>query len=192
MNKSIFCVTLVSAGSVATGAFAGSATVEVNVPRINTAEYHRPYVAGWIEDAAGNSKGTLFVWYDVKMRDGGGQKWLKDMRAWWRKGGRDISMPANGISSATRAPGRQVLKFDSNSTAFKGLGNGSYVLNIEASREAGGREVVKVPFNWNGNSFGAQKAAGSSELGQVTISYTKQKSNIWPNRNQTFGMTNSK
>jgi hypothetical protein len=173
MNKTIFGATLLSTASLATGALAGTATIEVNVPRLGVAEYHRPYVAGWIEDANGASKGSLFVWYDFDMRDNGGLKWLKDLRAWWRKGGREINMPADGISSATRAPGRQVIKFDSNRSAFKNLSNGNYVLVVEAARESGGREVVKVPFNWNGNNFGAQRASGNSELGQVTISYSK-------------------
>lgn len=177
MNKSIFCTTLVAGGTIASMSFAGvaqagTAQVEVNIPRAKVAEYHRPYVAGWVEDVNGASKGTLFVWYDAKNRENNGQKWLKDMRAWWRKGGRDIKLP-NGLSSATRAPGRQVVSFNSNNSVFKYLGKGQYVFVVEAAREGGGREMVKVPFTWNGNSFGAQAASGHSELGRVAIGYTK-------------------
>ena len=35
-----------------------------------------------------------------------GTKWLADLRAWWRKGGRSMTLPADGVSGATRAPGQ--------------------------------------------------------------------------------------
>ena len=51
--------------------------------------------------------GTLAVWYDVRTKtnnpEGEGTKWLKDMRQWWRRGGRDLSVPIDGVTSATRA-----------------------------------------------------------------------------------------
>lgn len=45
--------------------------VEVELPRIPVAEYHKPYVAGWIEDANGKSVAPMLVWYDVKKREAG-------------------------------------------------------------------------------------------------------------------------
>lgn len=158
-------------GAAASSATAGTVTLEVEIPRLGVAEYHKPYVAGWIEDAAGAHKSNLFVWYDVDMKNAGGTKWLKDLRAWWRKSGRELTVPADGITSATRAPGRQLLKFDSNAQAFKGLKAGDYVLNVEASREAGGREVVKVPVKWDGKKASAASGKGTVELGDVKFSY---------------------
>ncbi|WP_140986198.1 DUF2271 domain-containing protein [Asticcacaulis tiandongensis] len=155
----------------ATAASAGTVTLEVEVPRLNVASYHKPYVAGWIEDASGAHKGDLFVWYDVAMKNKEGNKWLKDMRAWWRKSGRNLDMPVDGLSNATRAPGRHTLKFDSNHKAFKGLAAGDYVLRVEASREHGGAEVVKVPFKWDAKKASAGSVKGSVELGDVKFSY---------------------
>jgi len=167
--KAAVWTSVLSAGALgAAAAQAGTVTVDVEIPRLGVAEYHKPYVAGWIEDASGAHQSNLFVWYQV----GKGDKWLKDLRAWWRKSGRDLSASqVSGLSSPTKAPGRQTAKISASADAFKGLKPGAYVLNIEAAREGGGREVVKAPFNWDGRKAVAVKAAGASELGAVAFSY---------------------
>ena len=141
---------------------ATAASVSVTIPRLNVAEYHRPYVAVWVEPAAGGAARTLAVWYDIKK--GGnepGTKWLADLRAWWRKGGRSLHLPADGISGATRAPGQYSIPLPTD------LKPGAYVLNVEAARETGGRELVTLPLSVP-NSSG--RAAGKGELGAVTLS----------------------
>ncbi|MCI4654028.1 DUF2271 domain-containing protein [Sphingomonas aquatilis] len=147
-------------GVIATSATAG--TVTVTVPKLNVAEYHRPYVAVWLEPAGGGASRTLAVWYDVKK--GGnepGTKWLSDLRAWWRKGGRSLQMPANGVSGATRAPGQYQISLPAD------VKPGQYVLNVEAARETGGRELVQVPLTIPN---GQGRASGSHELGAVIAS----------------------
>ena len=147
------------AGTLAAPATA--ATVSVTIPRLDVAEYHRPYVAIWIEPAAGGTARTLAVWYDVKKAGNEpGTKWLSELRAWWRKGGRSQAMPANGISGATRTPGTYALPLPAD------LKPGAYVLNVEAARETGGRELVSVPF---GVPADTGRATGSAELGAVTL-----------------------
>ncbi len=47
----------------------------------------------------------------MKKKDNEGTKWLKDMRQWWRKSGRELQMPVDGLSGATRAPGEHQLSF---------------------------------------------------------------------------------
>ena len=53
------------------------------------------------------------------------------------------------------------------------LGNlepGDYVLNIEAAREVGGRDLVQIPFEWSAeNSERVYKASGDNELGNITL-----------------------
>lgn len=154
-------------------AFASGLAVNIEIPRLNVSEYHRPYVATWIERADNTVAGTLAVWYDVRTKtnnpEGEGTKWLKDMRQWWRKAGREMSFPADGISGATRAPGPQKLVFAGAKGALKGLKPGQYNLVVEAAREVGGHEAVRVPFTWGGASKPAT-AKGASELGAVTVS----------------------
>ncbi len=150
---------LLLAGAVAAPATA--ATISVTIPRLNVAEYHRPYVAGWLEPAGGGAARTVFVWYDIKK--GGnepGTKWLADLRTWWRKGGRSLTLPADGVSGATRAPGTYQVPLPKNLPA------GAYVLNIEAARETGGRELVQVPITVP-NKGGT--ATGKAELATVTV-----------------------
>jgi hypothetical protein len=146
------------------GGIAGPATastVTVTVPRLTVAEYHRPYVAVWLEPQGGGAARTLAVWYDIKK--GGqepGTKWLADLRAWWRKGGRSLKLPANGVSGATRAPGQYAIPLPA------GLKPGAYVLHVEAARETGGRELVSVPLTM---PTPRGVGTGKSELGAVTI-----------------------
>ncbi len=64
---------------------AADLAVKVEIPRMSVAEYHRPYVAIWIEAPDQSVVSNLAVWYDVRHKDGEGSKWLKDLRQWWRR-----------------------------------------------------------------------------------------------------------
>lgn len=155
----------------ATDASAGQLLIDIEIPRQSVAEYHRPYVVGWLEkeNAEVIHAGTLFVWFDVKKKFDAGQKWLTDMRQWWRKSGRELTLPINGVTSATRAPGRHTMTIDA--AKVSGLKPGSYVLMVEAAREVGGREVVRVPFTYSPGKGGTVSGKGDSELGTVTLTY---------------------
>jgi hypothetical protein len=148
---------------------AADLSVKFELPQVNVAEYHKPYVAIWIERADQSVASNLAVLYDVKKKDNGGTKWVKDMRTWWRKAGRDMTLPADGISGATRAAGVHTLTFGPARTGFDKLPAGDYKLVIEAAREAGGRELVRVPFTWPAKGKLAASAEGKEELGPVSI-----------------------
>ena len=149
----------IAVSMVAAPATAG--TVTVTIPRINVAEYHVPYVAVWIEPKAGGPARTLAVWYDVDKRGNEpGTKWLADLRTWWRKGGRSLNLPADGVSGATRAPGAHRIAIPAN------VKPGDYTLFVEAAREEGGRELVSIPLRIPAR---AAKASGKAELGAVTV-----------------------
>ena len=103
-------------GLMAGPALAADLELSLEIPRLTVAEYHRPYVAVWIENQDKTAVKTLAVWYDVKLKNQEGQKWLKDMRQWWRRAGRDMSLPADGVSAATRAPGKHQVVFKGGAT----------------------------------------------------------------------------
>ena len=44
---------------------------------------------------------------------------------------------------------------------------------VEAAREVGGRELLRLPFTWPAKPGVAAKAQGSSELGAVSVSFGK-------------------
>jgi hypothetical protein len=150
-------------------AMAADLTVKFELPQLNVAEYHKPYVAIWIERADQSVTNTLAVLYDVKKRDNAGTKWVKDLRTWWRKAGRDVNLPTDGVSGATRTAGVQTFTFPAARAGLDKLPAGDYRLVIEAAREAGGRELVRVPFTWQPNGKVGVSAAGKEELGAVSV-----------------------
>lgn len=150
-------------------AMAADLNVKVEIPRLTVAEYHKPYVAFWIEGADQTFVRNLAVWYDLKMKNNEGTKWLKDMRQWWRKSGRDLQMPVDGLSGATRAPGEQQLSFNGAKSSLDKLPAGEYALVVEAAREVGGRELIRVPFQWPPKTLQKTQAKGEHELGNVSI-----------------------
>lgn len=159
------------ASTPATGA---GLDVNVEIPRLNTAEYHRPYVAVWVEAEDRSVPGTLAVWYrQDAAREGGerGSKWLKDLRQWWRRAGRELNLPADGVSGATRPVGTQLISVEVGGPQLPRLAPGKYRLYVEAVREHGGRERLDIPFQWPPAGDGAPlKAQGQSELGAVRLS----------------------
>jgi len=141
---------------------AQAGTISVTLPAMSVAEYKKPYVVGWLEPAAGGPPRSVFLWYAIKKGNAeAGTKWLADLRTWWRKSGRTMKLPADGISGATKAPGTHTIPLPTD------LAPGAYILNVEAAREHGTRELVRVPL-WIPASTG--RTSGKVELGTVTIS----------------------
>ena len=155
---------------LATGALsAGAADLSLNVeiPNLPVAEYHRPYVAIWVEGPDQAIAANLAVWYQLR---GDHTKWLPDLRQWWRRGGRDLKVPVDGLTGATRPVGQHLLKFDAAQAPLSKLAPGQYALVVEAVREVGGREAVRIPFEWPIRKAQQETASGQKELGKVALS----------------------
>jgi hypothetical protein len=150
-------------------AMAADLSVKFELPQLNVAEYHKPYVAIWIERPDGSVASTLSVLYDVRKRDNGGAKYLKDMRTWWRKAGQNMTMPMDGVSGATRPAGLQTLNFPAARNGIDKLPAGDYKLVLEVAREAGGREVVHLPFSLPAKGRVEANASGKEEVGAVSL-----------------------
>lgn len=157
---------------VAGSALASEASISIDIPRLNVVEYHRPYVAFWLERADGGKITNLAIWYDIKHKDNEGSKWLKDMRQWWRRTGRELTLPADGLSSPTRAPGIHQLVFNDSAAPLRDLPPGGYSLVIEAAREVGGRELLRIPFEWPPKRPVILDTKGENELGAVALKLT--------------------
>ena len=164
--------TLGMAGAFAAPAAAQSLDVTVTIPRLTVAEYHKPYVALWIEPAAGAPR-TIAVWYDFDMKNNEGTKWLRDVRQWWRASGRTMTFPADGVTGATRTPGTQKISFTAGRGSLGTLAGGDYVIVVEAAREVGGRELVRLPFSWPPKPGQTVRAAGKAELGAIALTFRK-------------------
>ncbi len=164
-------LTIALSGLLATSpAYATTLDINVEVPKLNVAEYHRPYVAVWLEGADQKVAANLSVWYQqTGNAEGHGTKWLPDLRQWWRKSGRTLQVPVDGVTGPTRPAGKHALSFNDQQPALKQLAPGSYTLVVEAVREVGGRELLKIPFTWPATAAQNGKAQGATELGQVTL-----------------------
>ena len=159
-----------AAGSIAAvPAAAQDMALSLEIPRLRVAEYHNPYVAIWIENEAGQHVKTLDVWYDIDLQGEDGGKWLPDMRTWWRRAGRTMKMPADGVSGPTRPPGRHAEQYKQGSRPLGNLPAGSYRLKVEAAREVGGRETLTIPFQWPPRGTQTGSAKGTNELGEVKL-----------------------
>ena len=144
----------------------GTMDVTVHIPRLKVAEYHKPYVAIWVEKEGAKAR-TVAVWYDHDMKANEGTKWLRDVRQWWRAAGRAMTFPANGVTGATRAPGANKISFTR--AQLGATTPGQYTLVIEAAREVGGRELLRIPFTWPAKAGAGARVAGTSELGAVSV-----------------------
>jgi hypothetical protein len=155
---------------LATPLAAAELNLVVQIPEQKVAEYHRPYVAVWIERTDRSVAAQLAVWYAQKdSKEGSGGKWLPDLRQWWRRGGRDLDLPVDGVSGATRPAGQHQLRFVGGQPPLDTLAAGDYVLAVEAAREVGGREVVRIPFHWPVTTTQHLSGQGTSELGVVSL-----------------------
>lgn len=140
-------------GSV--GAKAAEVTVEFSLPVIDTADYNKPYVAIWTETAGGSE--TLLLWHLDKRKE---DKWLSDIRRWWRKLGR-YGDTTDGVTGATRGPGRYRETFNVSAEA-------PFTLFLEVVREDGGRSLLRQPIDFAGSERIFELPA-DREIGATTI-----------------------
>ncbi|MNN68387.1 hypothetical protein D3C81_1840940 [compost metagenome] len=75
----------------------------------------------------------------------------------------------DGVTGPTRPVGKHQLSFNDRQPQLRGLAAGQYTLVVEAAREVGGRELVKIPFTWPARAAQNGSAQGTSELGTVTL-----------------------
>lgn len=160
MNRLFSSSLTVLATGLAAPALAANGTIVVEMPKVDATPYRKPYIAAWLEDSSGKAVKVITVFHDQARI---GARWLPELRSWWRAAGRAMTMPADGISRPTQAPGRQTF-------SVNGLAPGRYQLVVEAAREKGGREVVKVPFEVRQRAGATASGRGNSEVGRVSIS----------------------
>ena len=81
-------ITLAGMALLTSPAIAETLDIEIGIPRLDVAEYHRPYVAAWIARPDNSVAANLAVWYQQERRgENEGETWLKDLRQWWRRTG---------------------------------------------------------------------------------------------------------
>lgn len=137
--------------------------VQFELPKIGTGKTLRPYVAVWIENADKQSVRTVELWV-------GKDEWLKDLRSWWRKVGRNDAVLVDAVTSATKPAGKYRFSWDGLDDNGKRVEQGEYTFYAEVVREHGGRNIVRQKLQLAEQGFMKQLAA-TEETGQITLNY---------------------
>lgn len=135
--------------------------IQVELPKIDTGTYHRPYVAVWIENEQQQPVRLIEAWLEKP-------DWIKDLRRFWRKLGRSEPQLVDAKTGATKGPGNYKVRWDGKDEQGKAVAAGNYVLFVEAAREQGGRNLAKQVFTWDGSAVQIEIKA-SKELGKIQL-----------------------
>ncbi|WP_254509090.1 DUF2271 domain-containing protein [Anatilimnocola floriformis] len=138
--------------------------VKVELARAPGAQYRRPYVAVWLEDADEFPVRTGLLFMTTKAP---GPRWHRDLLRWYkqdnvRKLADDKTNLIDTIASASRGPGEYKAVFDGLDDSGKALKPGKYTLFVEVAREHGTYQIIRQPL----------------ELGTKPIETTQMKSNV--------------
>ncbi|QPM91846.1 DUF2271 domain-containing protein [Pseudooceanicola algae] len=172
MTLTRLALPVVAGGLLASPAQAGEMVLNVTIPQIDATPYYRPYLAVWVETVEDKTPlATVAVWYDTRLRDDLGTSFLSNLRNWWRATGKEMTLPADGISGPTRGPGSHDITLDGTSPGLADLDPGQYTLAVEVAREDGARDLVRLPFDWTGAAATAS-AKGTDELGALHLTVT--------------------
>lgn len=121
-----------------------------------------PYIAVWVETAAGEFVDTISLWYS----SGENERYLSDMRSWMSSsGGTDKSM-----SSATRNAGSYSVAWDGKDASGQKMPQGDYLFFIECAREKGPYEVISQPLTIAAVPSSASPA-DKGEISKVLMTY---------------------
>lgn len=135
--------------------------VELEVPDQAVSDYRRPYVAVWVADTKNKPVQVLALWYQD-------ERWLNDLRHFWRRVMRSESVDVDGVSGATRKPGIYNLHWDGKNSAGEQVARGGYKLCAEAAREHGGHTAKCVDFEVGEGSI-SQTLRLEGELSMLSL-----------------------
>jgi hypothetical protein len=132
--------------------------------------YRRPYVAVWLEDAAGGKVRTLSVW---AKNDSRGQRYLEHLTRWMSAAGTQASSLLSTVSSPTRDPGSYTLVWDGKTEKGVLADAGTYFLCIESAREHGPYALVREKVTVGG-AANTTNIAGNGDIGDVSAAFRKR------------------
>lgn len=159
MNKKLVLGVFIMGAMSSSVVWSKSLTVDFSIPEFSSSNYNKPYVAIWAETDKNNE--TLLLWHSSKGKE---DKWLVDIRRWWRKAGRYNTAPVDALTGATKGPGNYHVTLDTGSLK-------AFNLMIEVVREDGGRSLLRQPIDVSKSTKYTLPA--DQEIGQVVIKIEK-------------------
>jgi len=149
--------------------------VDFSVAPQQGSRYHRPYVAVWVEDAAGRPVRTLSLWVNTTGR---GPRYIRELRRWFTAerdqqdaGGPDLVAT---VSSATRLPGQYMVTWNGRDDRGNVVDQGPYRVVIEAAREHGSYQLMQQELTLAANPVAAD-LSGNEEIGRARVEYRRRK-----------------
>jgi len=146
--------------------------VKFELDRPSGAQYRRPFVAVWLEDADEFPVRTAVLWMQTRSP---GPRWHRDLLRWYRNDG--VRKVADGtqligtVSAATRGPGEYKAHFDGLDDAGKPLKPGKYTLYIEVAREHGTYQIIRHPLTLGKDPIAEAKLKGNLEVKSASVEY---------------------
>ncbi len=148
--------------------------VDLEIATPQGGRWHRPYVAVWVEDAAGKPVRTLSLWVQTTGR---GPRYIRELRRWFsvdrdveEAGGPDL---ITAVSSATRLPGRYTVTWDGRDDRNNVVEQGTYRLFVEAAREHGTYQLMQQELSLAGKPV-AVDLPGNEEIGRARVEYRRR------------------
>lgn len=128
---------------------------------------HNPYVAVWVEDAAGAVVANIAVWYNPPK----GNRWINNLTNWYTAVSDTSSEYLTTTTSATRAAGSYSLSWDGTDTSGQRAAQGDYVVLIESAVEHGSHSLTSTKVALASASAKASMP-DASDLSGATVTYT--------------------
>jgi len=145
---------------------------ELNKP--DDEQYHRPYVAVWLENADNFPVRTAVLWIQTTQP---GPRWHRDLLRWFKNDRvRKLADEKNligVISGATRGPGEYKAVFDGRDDSGKPLKPGKYTLYIEAAREHGTYQLIRHPLQLSAEPIAEARLKSNVEIKSASVEYRK-------------------
>ncbi len=139
--------------------------VKYRVPEIDISDYEYPYIVAWVTDTQNKPIKHLLMLGDSP-------RWIEENYVHWRRVGRKQPAVIDHVARPTKPPGVYDIEWDGVDDHGRPVEQGEYILHIEASREHGGHQYVKLPVNFS-NKADVWSVDPGSELGEISIEFSE-------------------
>lgn len=136
--------------------------ISIALPYFNVANYRGPYVTVWITDTNHQLIKNLLI-------RGTAESWLRELRVWWRKVGRNAPELIDGMSGATERDRPIAITWDGLDQYGQSVKGDAFWLHIEAAREHGDRSYHKIPFTLSALATETIHIPAAGELGSISM-----------------------
>ena len=134
-------------------------------------QVRNPFIAVWIESAAGDLVRNVSLWYEA----GKGERWLNELPSWYAADqayyDAHQTLDYASVSGATRAAGSYTVVWDGADESGGRATAGDYVVFVESAREHGTHSVTSAPITL-GSKQATADLPDQGDLSGARVTYT--------------------